>query len=89
MGILNNTGFDSEGRVAKVGTNQIGRYAVHFRHDFWPTDTPANAYQFTLIGNVVDGSTKSGITVHRRHWGLIQDNVVYNTREHARCRHRH
>ena len=79
MGILNNTEFDSDGRVARMGTNQIGRYAVHFHHDFGPK-TPSNGYQFTLVGNVVDGSSKWGITVHRSHYGLIQDNVVYNTR---------
>jgi hypothetical protein len=80
MGILNNTEFDSEGRVARMGTNQIGRYAVHFHHDFGPTGTPENGHQFTVIGSVVDGSAKWGITVHRSHYGLIQDNVVYNTR---------
>jgi G8 domain-containing protein len=80
MGILNNTDFDSEGRVARIGTNQIGRYAVHFHHDFGPTSTPADRYQFALVGNAVDGSSKWGITIHRSHNGLIQDNVVYNTR---------
>ena len=80
MGILNSTDFDSEGRVARIGTNQIGRYAVHFHHAFGSTHTPANGYQFTLVGNAVDGSSKWGITVHHSHYGLIQDNVVYNTR---------
>jgi hypothetical protein len=80
LGILNNTEFDSEGRLARIGTNQIGRYAVHFHHNFGPTTTPVNGYQFTLIGNAIDGSSKWGITVHRSHYGLIQDNVVYNTR---------
>ncbi len=80
MGILDNTEFDSSGRVRKIGTNQIGRYAVHFHHDFGPAKTPANGYQFTLIGNAVDGSTKWGVTVHHSHYGLVQDNVVYNTR---------
>jgi hypothetical protein len=80
MGTLNNTEFDSDGRVARIGTNQIGRYAVHFHHTFGPTTTPANGYQFTLVGNGIDGSSKWGVTVHRSHYGLIQDNVVYNTR---------
>ena len=80
MGTLNSTDFDSEGRAARIGTNQIGRYAVHFHHTFGPTGTPANGYQFTLVGNAVDGSSKWGITVHHSHYGLIQDNVVYNTR---------
>jgi hypothetical protein len=80
MGTLDNTTFDSEGRVTKIGTNQIGRYAVHFHHAFGATTTPANGYQFTLVGNSIDGSSKWGITVHHSHYGLIQDNVVYNTR---------
>jgi hypothetical protein len=80
LGILNSTEFDSQGGLARTGTNQIGRYPVHFHHDFGPKNTPANGYQFTLIGNVVDGSAKWGITVHRSHYGLIQDNVVYDTR---------
>ena len=53
---------------------------MHFHHTFGPTQTPANGYQFTLVGNAIDGSSKWGITVHRSHYGLIQDNVVYNTR---------
>ena len=80
MGTLDNTTFDSEGRVTKIGTNQIGRYAVHFHHAFGAASTPANGYQFTLVGNGIDGSSKWGITVHHSHYGLIQDNVVYNTR---------
>src|SRR5262245_61571798 len=80
LGILTHTEFDTQGRVARMGTNQIGRYAVHFHHDFGPTRTPSSGYQFTLVGNAVDGSTKWGITIHRSHYGLIQDNVVYNSR---------
>src|SRR5579864_7855228 len=80
MGVLDNTEFTDKGQVAKLGTNQIGRYAIHFHHNFGPKQTPSNGYQFTLIGNSVDGSPKWGITVHNSHYGLIQDNVVYNTR---------
>ncbi len=64
-------------------TNHIGRYALHMHHLMGPQVTPANGYQFTLIGNSVDGGStdnnmKWGITVHNSHYGLIQDNVVYN-----------
>ncbi len=79
MGLLDNTVFDDAGRVVKLGENQIGRYAIHFHHDFGPRTAPANGYQFTLIGNAIDGAPKWGITVHNSHYGLIQDNVVYNT----------
>ena len=79
-GTVDNARFDTDGRVRTVGTNQIGRYAVHFHHYFGPRSTPANGHQFTVVGNAIDGAPKWGITVHRSHYGLIQDNVVYNTR---------
>ena len=78
MGPLDNTVFDQAGNVVKLGENQIGRYAIHFHHDFGPVSTPANGYQFTLIGNVVDDAPKWGITIHNSHYGLVKDNVVYN-----------
>jgi G8 domain-containing protein len=78
MGPLDNTEFDSAGNVVQLGVNQIGRYAIHFHHDFGPVMTPANGYQFTLIGDVVDDAPKWGITIHNSHHGLVRDNVVYN-----------
>jgi hypothetical protein len=80
MGVLDNSEFDASGRLVRFGTNQIGRYAIHFHHDFGPKDTPADGYQFTLVGNSVDGAPKWGITVHNSHYGLVRDNVVYKTR---------
>ena len=79
MGVLDNSELDASGRLVRFGTNQIGRYAIHFHHDFGPRDTPAGGYQFTLIGNSVDGAPKWGITVHNSHYGLVRDNVVYGT----------
>ncbi len=79
MGVLDNTEFDNQGQVKRLGVNQIGRYAIHFHHYFGPKQTPAGGYQFTLIGNAVDGAPKWGVTVHNSHYGLVQDNVVYNT----------
>jgi len=80
MGVLDNTDFDAQNIVAHLGTNQIGRYGIHFHHYFGPRQTPANGYQFTVIGTSIDGAPKWGITVHNSHYGLIQDNVVYNTK---------
>ena len=79
MGVLDNPEFNDQGQVTRLGTNPIGRYAIHFHHYFGPRKTQANGYQFTLIGNAVDGAPKWGVTVHNSHYGLIQDNVVYNT----------
>ena len=64
-------------------TNAIGRYPVHMHHLSGPMTTPANGYQFTLLGNAVDGGSaetrfKWGIAVHGSHYGSIKDNVVYN-----------
>ena len=36
--------------------------------------------QFTLIGNAVVAPAKWGITIHNTHFGLVRDNVVYNSR---------
>jgi len=79
MGVLDNTEFNDQGAVARLGTNQIGRYAVHFHHNFGPKQTPANGYQFTLVGSAIDGAPKWGVTVHNSHYGLVQDNIAYNT----------
>ena len=78
-GAIDSTLFDTNGRAQRIGTNQLGRYAIHFHHTFGPKTTPLNGHQFTLIGNAVEGAPKWGITVHRSHYGLIQDNVVYDT----------
>jgi hypothetical protein len=78
MGPLDNTVFDQAGTVIKLGENQIGRYAIHFHHDFGPVATPGNGYEFTLIGNAFDSAPKWGITIHNSHYGLIRDNVVYD-----------
>lgn len=80
MGVLDSTEYGSDGAVRRVGTNQIGRYSIHFHHAFGPRTTPANGYQFTLIGNAVDDASKWGVTVHNSHYGLVRDNVVYNSR---------
>lgn len=80
MGVLDSTEFGPDGAVRHVGTNQIGRYSIHFHHAFGPKAPRADGYQFTLIGNAVDDASKWGVTVHNSHYGLVRDNVVYNSR---------
>ncbi len=80
IGVLNNTEFTADGAVRRVGTNQIGRYSIHFHHSFGPRPPAANGYQYTLIGNAIDDASKWGITIHNTHYGLVRDNVVYNSR---------
>lgn len=72
---IDSTTFNSDGTVAHLGTNQIGRYPLHVHHDSNTT--------FTLTGNAIDegdgtNNAKWGITVHGSNGGLIQSNDVYN-----------
>ena len=80
---LDSTTFDANGSPTKIGTNQVARYAIHTHHLIGPESPQANGFQYTLIGNVVDGGLsprleKWGITIHGSHDGLIQDNIVIN-----------
>jgi hypothetical protein len=65
-------------------SNHIGRYALHLHHVMGPTQTPANGYQFTVIGNaLLDTNTarsriKWPLAVHDSHYGLVRANTVYN-----------
>jgi hypothetical protein len=79
---LDNTTDNAQGVVTHVGTNQIGRYPFHAHHLYGPTAVHG-VPQFSIIGNVVDGGTathlwKWGIAIHDSHYGLIQDNAIYN-----------
>jgi hypothetical protein len=80
LGPLDNTEIAPDGSVRHVGTNQIGRYSLHFHHAFGPIAPPPTGYQFTLVGNAIDGASKWGIAIHHSHYGLIRDNIVYNSR---------
>ena len=80
LGVLDNVQYAADGTLRRTGTNQIGRYPLHFHHTFGPRTPQANGHQFTAIGNAIDDSSKWGITIHNSHYGLIQDNVVYNSR---------
>lgn len=66
------------GPPVHIGTNQIGRYPVHMHHLAGPYPVTGQ-YQFTIKGVVVNGAPKWGIAIHDSHFGLIQDNVVYNS----------
>ena len=68
----------SSGHATHIGANQIGRYSLHLHHLFGPASGQIGGYQYVLIGNAIDGGTKWGITIHNTHYGLVQDNVVYN-----------
>ena len=72
----NTTAVDNE--VTHIGTNQTGRYPLHMHHHMGPENASNTGYQFAMVGNVVDDGAKWGIVVHNSHFGLIDNNVVYN-----------
>ena len=80
---LNSTTFNPNGTVKQIGSNQIGRYAMHLHHLDGPEQPQANGYQYTLVGTAINGGAelhkfKWGITIHDSHYGLVQDNVAVN-----------
>ncbi len=83
---IDDSTFDATGHTTHIGTNQKGRYPLHIHHVMGPTTVPANGYQYTLLGNAVDGvnptygDPKWGIAIHDSHYGLIQDNVIYKAK---------
>eukprot|EP01104_Vermistella_antarctica_P017563 TRINITY_DN6239_c0_g2_i1.p1 TRINITY_DN6239_c0_g2~~TRINITY_DN6239_c0_g2_i1.p1 ORF type:complete len:977 (-),score=261.26 TRINITY_DN6239_c0_g2_i1:242-3133(-) len=79
-GDIDSTTFGGpDGSVDHIGTNQLGRYAIHCHHLSGPIPAVQDSvYQFEIIGNVIERSMKWGITIHDAHYGLIQHNIVYN-----------
>src|SRR5262249_26042177 len=83
---IDDTTFDpNTGDVTHIGVNQSARYPMSIFYLWGPEKTPANGYQFTLVGNVVDGGGgdeqydwKWGITIRNSYYGLVRDNVVYD-----------
>ena len=73
---LNNTTL-AAGVVTNVGTNQIGRYPVHFHHLEGPTNPTNTGFQYRFEGNAVVDGLKWSIAVHNSHWGNVTGNVCY------------
>lgn len=66
------------GEVTHIGTNQIGRYPIHFHHLMGPVNDSNTGYQFIVAGISIEDGEKWGITVHNSHFGFVDNNVVYN-----------
>ncbi len=74
---LDNAKFGSSGQLQSIGSNQVGRYSIHLHH-LWGPINPANTgYQYKVVGNVMHGMKKWGLTIHDTHYGLIKDNIAY------------
>lgn len=57
------------GPIVKIGTNQIGRYPVHFHHLIAPP---------VFTGNSVHRSRKWPLAIHNTHYGTFTENVLYH-----------
>lgn len=75
---LDSTKFDAAGAVTHLGTNQVGRYAVHLHHLLGPENPTNTGYQFKFVGNTVERSRKWAVAVHDTSFGLLKSNVVYD-----------
>jgi hypothetical protein len=75
---LDSTTF-TNGQVTHIGTNQIGRYPLHLHHLMGPFNPDNTGYQYTLVGNTVAGGLKWGLTIHNTHYGLVSQNIIYDT----------
>jgi len=73
----NNATFDADGNVLTIGTNQIGRYSLHFHHLHGPVNPSNTGYQYEAVGNVIAGGLKWGLVIHQSHYGQVADNVAY------------
>ncbi|MEZ4104066.1 MAG: G8 domain-containing protein [Candidatus Paceibacterota bacterium] len=74
---LNNTVMEN-GVATQIGSNQIGRYPIHFHHLMGPENPTNTGYQFAVVGLAINDGAKWGIAVHNSHFGLIDNNVVYD-----------
>lgn len=80
---LDNTTFNGT-QVIHTGTNQQGRYPVHFHHVYGRLPSPQDGYQFTFRRNVIYDDQKLhkekwAVSVHDSHYGLLQENIVVNS----------
>lgn len=83
-GEIDNTVFDSNGQVTKIGSNQAGRYSDHLHHLRGPSDGIAlhengPSYQWISLGNSVTGALKWGTGIHSAHHGYLGKSVYYDS----------
>jgi hypothetical protein len=74
---LNNAKRDANGQlIPGTGTNQVGRYALHFHRDYWPTMSQ-NDPPVLVLGNFESGSPGWGYDNHSSNVDM-EWNVGYN-----------
>lgn len=77
---LDSTTRDDQGNVKHIGTNQIGRYAIHLHRLIGPQEGRGqgiNHQQYYFIGNSVTRSRKWAVAIHDSHFGVLHHNVIY------------
>lgn len=74
---LDSTTANARGAITHVGTNQIGRYALHLHHLLGRPNN-AKPYQFRVNRVAIDGSPKWGIAVHGSHYGVVTNNFIFD-----------
>ncbi|SER29736.1 G8 domain-containing protein [Nitrosomonas sp. Nm51] len=74
---LDNTVIE-DGVVTHIGVNQAGRYSVHMHHLMGPVNPDNTGYQYVFVGNAIDKGKKWGIAVHNTHFGVVDNNVIYD-----------
>ncbi len=75
---LDSTKFDAAGLPNHIGTNQIGRYPLHWHHVFGPVVPQPNGKQWTTEGLSIHSFKKWGYAVHNTHFGESRDDVIWN-----------
>lgn len=80
-GVLTDDSDCVEGTGAKThdGTNQKGRYPIHFHKFMGPANASDVGFQATFLGNVIDMPLKWPLTIHDSSYLHIKDNVIFNT----------
>jgi hypothetical protein len=74
---LNNAQLDANGNVIPgTGTNQVGRYALHFHRDYWPS-LSGNDPPILVLGNYESGSPGWGYDNHSSNVDMEQ-NVAFD-----------
>ncbi len=81
-GDIDNTKRDTDGTITHIGTNQVGRYSEHIHHIPGPAEgitVGEDSYQWVSIGNSITGALRWGTAIHDSHFGLLANNVYYDT----------
>ncbi|MGH1540440.1 MAG: G8 domain-containing protein [Arenicella sp.] len=69
----------TEGLEAEyIGENQVARYPVHMHHITNAQQLSSSAPSFRLIGNVINGGKRWGLSLHGSHFGLVKNNIVFD-----------